>query len=130
MLRVDPVNRPEVPRSLHDIFDRSTEIAFNSTFWLELGVLAIVLRFVEEGLLDRARFGRIRFHTIEASSIMERFPMSSKLNNYPPLLEYLFDLGRQAGKAWIAEHGDALGVRSTIDLEQMLPVNANVWGTF
>jgi NTE family protein len=35
IVRVDPVSRPEVPRSLHDIFDRSTEIGFNSTFWLE-----------------------------------------------------------------------------------------------
>jgi NTE family protein len=130
MVRVAPVSRPEVPRSLHDIFDRSTEIGFNSTFWLELGALAIVLRLVERGLLDRARFGRIRFHAIEASSIMEKFPMSSKQNNYPPLLEYLFDLGRQAGDAWIAEHGDALGERSTVDLEGMLPVNMNVWEHF
>jgi NTE family protein len=130
MVRVDPVSRPEIPRSLHDIYERSTEIGFNSTLWLEIGVLAAVLRLVEKGLLDRARFGRIRFHDIEASSIMERFPMSSKRNNYPPLLEYLFDLGRQAGEAWIAEHRDALGHRSTIDLERLLPVNVNVWGDF
>jgi NTE family protein len=130
MIRVDPVNRPEVPRSLHDIYERSTEIGFNSTLWLEIGVLAAVLRLVEKGVLDRARFGRVRFHDIEASSIMERFPMSSKRNNYPPLLEYLFDLGRQAGEAWIAEHIDALGQRSTIDLERLLPVNVNVWGDF
>ena len=130
MVRVDPVSRPEVPRSLHDILDRSTEVGFNSTFWLELGVLAAVLRLVEQGLLDRARFGRIRFHDIEASSIMERFPMSSKRNNYPPLLEYLFDLGRQAGDAWIAKHGDALGQRSTLDPERLLPINVNVWGNF
>jgi hypothetical protein len=53
--------------------------------------------------------------------MMERFPMSSKRNNHPPLLEYLFDLGRQVGGTWIAEHGDALGQRSTIDLERLLP---------
>jgi NTE family protein len=130
MVRVDPVSRQEVPHSLHDIYERSTEIGFNSTLWLELSMLAAVLRLVEEGLLDRARFGRIRFHDIEATSIMEKFPMSSKRNNYPPLLEYLFDLGRQAGDAWIAEHRDALGRRSTIDLERQLPVNMNVWGDF
>ena len=56
--------------------------------------------------------------------------MSSKRNNYPPLLEYLFDLGRQAGDAWIAKHGDALGQRSTLDPERLLPVNVNVWGNF
>jgi hypothetical protein len=34
--------------------------------------------------------------------------MSSKLNNYPPLLEYLFNLGRQTGDAWIAQYGEQL----------------------
>src|SRR6476659_9014860 len=58
---------------------------------------------------------------MEASSVMERFPMSSKLNNYSPLLEYLFNLGRQTGDAWIAQNGDALGQRSTMDVQQLLP---------
>ena len=83
---------------------------------------AVVLRFVDEG---RSQFGRVRFHVVEASSVMERFPMSSKLNNYPPLLEYLFNLGRQTGDAWIAQNGDALGQRSTMDLQQLLP--GSIW---
>jgi hypothetical protein len=28
MVRVDPVSRPEVPRTLHDIYERSAEIGF------------------------------------------------------------------------------------------------------
>lgn len=124
IVRVDPVNRPEAPRSMRDIFDRTVEISQNSTFWLELSALAVVLRFVAEGLLDAARFGRIRFHGIEASPIMEKFPVSSKLNNYAALLEYLFDLGRQTGDAWLAQYRAAIGQRSTIDLQQLLPVGA------
>jgi NTE family protein len=46
IVRVDPVNRSEAPRSLHDILNRTVEISHNSTFWLELGALAVVLRFV------------------------------------------------------------------------------------
>jgi len=122
IVRVDPVNRPEAPRSLHDILNRTVEISHNSTFWLELGALAVVFRFVDE---RRSPFGRKRFHVIEASPIMERFPMSSKLNNYPPLLEYLFDLGRQTCDAWLAQHGDALGQRSTMDVQRLLP--GSVW---
>ena len=122
IVRVDPVNRPEAPRSVRDIYNRSVEISHNATFWLELGALAVVLRFVDEG---RSPFGRVRFHVMEASSVMERFPMSSKLNNYPPLLEYLFNLGRQTGDAWIAQNGDALGQRSTMDLQQLLP--GSIW---
>ena len=122
IVRVDPVNRRELPRSLPDIFHRTLEISQNSTFWLELGALAVVLRFVDE---RRSPFRRIRFHIIEASPIMEKFPVSSKLNNYPPLLEYLFDLGRQTCDRWIAQHGEALGQRSTLDVQQLLP--GNIW---
>jgi NTE family protein len=122
IVRVDPVNRSEAPRSLPDILDRTVEISHNSTFWLELGAIAVVLRFVDEA---RSPFGRVRFHIIEASPIMEKFPMSSKLNNYPPLLEYLFNLGRQTGDAWIAQNGEALGQRSTMDVQQLLP--GSIW---
>ena len=60
---------------------------------------------------------------------MERFPMSSKLNDYPPLLEYLFDLSRQTCDAWIAQHGEALGQRSTMDVQRLLPASVldNIW---
>ena len=122
VVRVDPVNRPDAPRSVRDIYNRTVEISHNATFWLELGALAVVLRFVDEG---RSPFGRIRFHVFEASPIMERFPMSTKLNNYPPLLEYLFNLGRQTCDAWIAQYGEALGQHSTMDVQQLLP--GNVW---
>jgi len=122
IVRVDPVNRPEVPLTLGDISNRTVEISHNSTFWLEIGAIAVMLRFVDEG---RSPFRRLRFHIIEASPIMEKFPMSSKLNNYPPLLEYLFNLGRQTGDAWIAQNGDALGQRSTMDVQKLLP--GSVW---
>jgi NTE family protein len=122
IVRVDPVIRPEAPHSLRDILNRTVEISHNSTFWLELGAIAVVLRFVDEA---QSPFGRVRFHIIEASPIMEKFPMASKLNNYPPLLEYLFSLGRQTGDAWIAQNGNALGQRSTMDVQQLLP--GSVW---
>jgi NTE family protein len=122
IVRVDPVNRPAAPRSLNDILNRTVEISHNSTFWLELGALAVVFRFVDE---ERSPFGDIRFHVIEASPIMERFPMSSKLNNYPPLLEYLFDLGRQTCDAWLGQHKDSLGQRSTMNVQHLLP--GSVW---
>jgi NTE family protein len=126
IVRIDPVNRLDTPRTLRDIFERTTEISFNSSFWLELAAGAGMLRFGHRGLLEQQPFGQMRFHIIEASPIMERFPMSSKRNNYPPMLEYLHNLGWQTGDEWLARNADAFGQRSTLDLQQLLP--ANVWG--
>ena len=122
IVRVDPINRKETPRSVTEIHDRVTEIAFNSTFWLELSALGAILKLVDDGHLDRARFGRIFFHAIEASDVMEKLAHSSKLNSYQTFLEYLFDLGRQTADAWFASHGPAIGQKSTVDLQKLLPV--------
>jgi hypothetical protein len=59
------------------------------------------------------------------NSGLRKFPASSKLNNYPPFLEYLFDLGRQTCDAWVAQNEKALGQHSTIDVQQLLPMS--VW---
>jgi NTE family protein len=120
-VRIDPIARANTPRSVREIHDRVNEICFNSTIWLELSMLAVILRFVDEGLLDRERFGRVFFHGIEASEIMEKLPSSSKLNNSMAVLEYLFDLGRQTADKWWGDHGAAIGQRSTVDLQKLLP---------
>jgi NTE family protein len=87
---------------------------------LELGFFAGILKLVDEGVLDRERFGRIRFHGIEASDMMEKMA-GSKLNNSMPLLEYLFDLGRKTADEWWAGNGEAIGQRSSADLQKLLP---------
>jgi NTE family protein len=123
VVRIDPVHRDVVPRRPADIIDRLLEVSFNSTFWLELSALGFLSKLIEEGHLDRARFGRFLFHAIEASSLMEKLPASSKANNYPAMLEYLFNLGRQTADAWFARHGSDIGNRSTFNLQKLLPVD-------
>ncbi len=122
LVRIDPIMRGDVPRTVRGIHDRVLEISFNSTCWLELSVLGVLLRFVDAGLLPRERFGRFNFHAIQASKELEKLASSSKLNNYPAFLEYLFENGRHAAAAWLASHRAAIGKQSTIDLRKLLPV--------
>jgi NTE family protein len=122
IVRIDPILRGEVPRTVRGIHDRVLEVSFNSTFWMELSVFGALLRLVDEGLLPRERFGRIRFHVVEASHEMEKLGASSKLNNYPAFLEYLFDHGRQAAGTWLASHKAKIGKESSVDLRKLLPV--------
>jgi NTE family protein len=125
IVRIDPVQRRDIPRSMGDIRDRLTEISFNSASDTELAALGMLLTFMDEGLIPRGRFGRFRFHAIEASALLEELPLSSKRNNYAPFLEYLFDNGRQAAHAWLLTHADAIGERSTFDLRTFL--QKEVW---
>ena len=122
IVRIDPVIRKEMPRTARDIHDRVTELSFNTTFWLELSAIAVILDLVEEGELDRKRFGRFFFHAIEASEHLEKIPPSTKLNNAMAFLDYLFDLGRASADQWLSTHEADLGHRSTIDMTRLLPV--------
>ena len=109
IVRIDPMIRVILPRTPHEIQDRLTELSFNTTFWMEVGGLAVILKLMEAGLLDRERFGRILFHIIEASSELEKIAASTKRNNSEPFLRYLFGLGRKTAEEWFARHGEAIG---------------------
>jgi NTE family protein len=122
VVRIDPVIRTEVPRTTYDIHDRIKELSFNSTFWLEMSIFGFLLSLVEDGELDRERFGRFLFHFIEPHGELERIAGSSKLNNSPAFLQYLFNLGRRTGDEWLRENRAAIGMKSTIDLTKLLPV--------
>lgn len=125
IVRIDPVIRKEMPATARDIHDRVTELSFNTTFWMELSALGAILKLVEEGELDRERFGRIFFHAIEASDQLEKIPPSTKLNNTPAFLDYLFALGRNTADGWLAKRGGEIGVKSTVDLTKLLPVTSS-----
>ncbi len=125
IVRIDPVQRNEVPRSMRDIHDRVLEISFNAASYMELAAIGMLLKFMDEGLLPRERFGRFRFHAVQATELLEALPLSSKRNNYLPFLQSLFENGRRAADAWLATHAGAIGERSTIDLRNLL--QAEVW---
>ena len=72
--------RADAPKSVRGIHDRVLEISFNAASWTEMAAVGMLLTFVEQGLLDRDRFGRFRFHLVESSDL-EKLPASSKLNN-------------------------------------------------
>jgi NTE family protein len=121
--RIDPVTRTALPGTPREIQDRAMELSFNNAFWMELSALGVLLRLADDGLVEREQFGRIFFHAIEASPELEPVAASTRLNNSPDFLTYLFELGRRNGGEWLAANRGALGERSTLDLQALLPVS-------
>ena len=100
-----------------------TEVSFNSTFWLEVSYLGLLLKLRNRGFLDdqfARRIDRLNFHCIEASQHFEKMPFSTKRNNSLPFLEFLFDLGRTTAEEWLNQNRDAIGQRSTLDLTKLV----------
>jgi NTE family protein len=116
IVQVNPVERPEVPRTARDILNRVNEISFNSSLLRELRAIEFVTRLLDEGSLDARRHKRMLIHRIDGGERLRGLGASSKLNAEWPFLVHLRDLGRDAAATWLDQNFDLLGRQSTIDI--------------
>ncbi|SDG15061.1 MULTISPECIES: patatin-like phospholipase family protein [unclassified Duganella] len=99
IVRNNPVARAQAPRTMADIGNRSNEIAFNTSYLRELNALPQALP---------------RRHLISGVELLSGYSVSSKLNGEPAFLQHLYQHGHTAADNWLAQHGDAVGIASTL----------------
>ncbi|PPB80979.1 NTE family protein [Albidovulum inexpectatum] len=119
VVQINPIERPGIPRSAHDIQNRVNEISFNSSLLKELRSIDFVTRLIDEGKLDEDHYRRARIHIIENTEKLAPLGASSKMNAEWAFLTFLRDLGRETAIAWLDRHHGDLGRRSTVDLRAM-----------
>ena len=116
VIQINPLYRPDVPRSARDIQNRLNEITFNASLLKELRALAFLWEIIHYEDLERERFRDVHVHAIHDEATMLELGVSSKLNAEWAFLTYLRDRGRSAAQRWLSAHFDDLGVRNTLDL--------------
>ncbi|MDP5007808.1 MAG: patatin-like phospholipase family protein, partial [Glaciimonas sp.] len=120
-----PFRRPKLPTSTEDIGQRLTEISFSSTFFTELGGLALAKRRASDDptaageLVDRLK--NLHMHVIDANELMSHLSISSKLNTKASFINALHEAGREQAASWLSEHFEDIGQRSSFNLDQFLP---------
>jgi NTE family protein len=119
LVRINPVERPETPRTAMEILNRLNEISFNSPLAKELRMIALLRQVVDPGDGEGARWAQMRTHRI-ASDLLATFGASSKLNAEWDFISLLREEGRRAASEFLEMHGDDLGERSTADLDVLL----------
>jgi NTE family protein len=117
IVQLNPINIPEVPRDMRAIMDRINTLAFNSSLMREMRMIRFVTQLIDRGDLDGARYQRMLIHTIDAEAELAAFDPASKLNADRAFLDHLFGLGAARAEAFLAEHWDAIGVRSSTDVD-------------
>jgi NTE family protein len=118
LVQINPVERPEPPRSARAIASRMNEVSFNAVLLKELRMIAVLRKVVDAGSGEGARWAAMRVHRIH-SELMTELGDSSKLNAEWPFLTMLRDEGRRAAEAFGAAHRDDIGVRATFDLDNL-----------
>jgi NTE family protein len=119
LVQVNPIERSGTPRSAREILDRLNEVSFNSPLMKELRMIAVLRQVANAGDSEGARWAGMRIHRI-ASSMMTELGYSSKLNAEWEFFCMLRDEGRRCAHAFLNDHAQDLGYRSTLDLDLFL----------
>ena len=118
LVLINPIRIAEVPKSAQAILDRIDTLSFNSSLMREMRAIAFMTRMIDRGFDDGGRLRRIFIHCIDAEDKIRNLGVSSKLNVEPNFLTWLFELGRQRGDAFLRDHFDKIGNRSSVDIEE------------
>jgi NTE family protein len=127
LVQINPRERPGTPRSATEILNRLNEVSFNATLMKELRMIALLRQVAADSQAgdgadpkgEAARWARMRAHRI-MSDIMTELGYSSKLNAEWDFLSMLREEGRRSASAFLDEHAEDLGRRSTTDLDILL----------
>lgn len=119
VVHINPLVVDAVPRTATEILDRVNEISFNSSLVREMRAIAFVQKLIDDRWLKdeyRDQLRNIRMHAIRSDADLGALGTETKLDPGWALLTRLRDLGRARADAWLAEHFDALGRQSTVDI--------------
>ncbi|MFM2151494.1 MAG: hypothetical protein RLZZ187_3800 [Pseudomonadota bacterium] len=119
LVPINPIERPGTPRSARDILDRVNEISFNAVALKELKMMAMLRKVADPGNTEGAAWARMRLHMVR-NEVMVGLGYSSKLNAEWAFLQWLRDAGREATERFLQTHAEAIGRRSSLDLDAML----------
>ena len=119
LVQINPVNHEDVPRTAQEIIDRLNTLTFNATLMREMRAIHFVTQLIDQGFDDGGRLKRLLVHVIDAEDVMRELGASSKLNADWAFLQHLHAIGRTRADQWLAAHHDAIGERSTADIQAM-----------
>jgi NTE family protein len=125
------MNRPETPKTAHEIMNRINEISFNSSLLKELRAIAFVKKLIEHDMLKeehRDSFKDVLVHSIRDDKLMCELSLASKFTSDWDFLLMLRDKGRASMEQWLHDNFDAIGVRDTVDLNsEFLSSNTKIF---
>ncbi|HEX5739802.1 MAG TPA: patatin-like phospholipase family protein [Hydrogenophaga sp.] len=128
LVQINPIERASVPTGAGDILDRINEVTFNASLVKEMRSIALLKQLIaDEGRPGHAyrnplfqRVDALRVHLIDGGASLSPLGANSKTSTHWTFLSQLHDLGVQAADGWLNQHGDAIGVRSSLDLSGVL----------
>ena len=118
IVHINPIERPDLPKTASEIQNRINEISFNCSLMREMRAVCFMTKLVEnEKSLDKT-IKRMLIHSVEADDVMRTMSVRSKLSADWDLVNKLAQVGRERADAWLAANFGRLGKQSTIDIHE------------
>ena len=119
IVQINPMVREKLPESAREIVNRVNEVTFNSSLIKELRSIYLLQQLIESEGLALEEYRAVRIHLIHTDKELQELSASSKFNTEWQYLTLLRDQGWGWADVWLQENFDALGQRSTFDLETL-----------
>jgi NTE family protein len=116
VIHINPIERPDIPRTALEIINRINEISFNSSLFREMRAIAFVTKLIDDGAVAAGSLKRMLMHSIHADDVMQNLRPMSKLNADWEFLTRLHDIGQDRAAQWLEGNIDKVGIESTIDI--------------
>jgi NTE family protein len=120
IVHINPLSRPDVPKTAGEILNRINEISFNSSLMREMRAIAFVTGLIEKGVVKDGSLKRMFIHSISADDFMQGLGVNSKLNADWEFLTHLRDVGRETAKVWLDANFVHLNRQSSTELAMYL----------
>jgi len=122
LVLLSPLRHRSTPSTVDEIEARVAEMAFSANFMREMRMFNHAAEFsgasfVKLGRLER-RLQKMRFHMIDTSDVASLQRTDSKLLAHGPFLDRLRAQGQECALAWLSDHADDIGQRSTLDVRK------------
>jgi NTE family protein len=117
LVKINSINIRKVPTSARDIAERVNEISFNSSLISEMQMVQYRNELIRRGVNLPEQDREIFVHCISGYNSLDHLSYSSKMNTSWDFLQHLKEEGRKTADEWLEKEYDAVGERSTFDVE-------------
>jgi NTE family protein len=118
IVHINPLERPDLPRTAAEITNRINEISFNSSLMREMRAISFVNKLVDEGKVNDNSLKRVFIHAVANDALMSGLDVASKLNADWDFLLHLRDAGRAQADTWLTQNFAKIGIDSTVDIHE------------
>jgi NTE family protein len=119
VVNINPIVRDRVPQTPQEITNRINEISFNSSLLRELRAIRFVQRLIDSDAIPEGAMKYALVHMIADDALMNDLNVATKTVPTPVILARLKAAGRRAAEGFLRAHKDDIGVRGSVDLEEM-----------